>query len=143
MLTTVSAVVFIALVIAVVAGLFEHPYAGLVVFVVVPGFFVLGLLLIPLGMWLEARRLQHHPEATRDWPVFDLRKPTTRRTVLAVIALTAVNIVIVLLAAQGRDALHGFAGILRAGVSSADAPAVHRLAGRAALGSHVHPVSCW
>jgi len=101
LLTTVSAVVFIALVIAAVAGLFENPYAGLVVYVVVPGLFLLGLLLIPLGMWLEARRLRHHPEATRDWPVFDLRKPTTRRTVLAVVALTAVNIVIVSLAAKG------------------------------------------
>jgi len=101
LLATVSAVVFIALVIAVAAGLFEHPYAGLVVFVAVPGLFVLGLLLIPFGMWLEGRRLQHHPEATRDWPVFDLRNPTTRRTVLAVIALTAVNIVIILLAAKG------------------------------------------
>ena len=79
-LTTVSAVVFIALVIAVAFGLFEHPYAGLVVFVVVPALFVLGLLLIPLGMWLEARRLRRHPEATRDWPVFDLRNRTTRRT---------------------------------------------------------------
>ncbi len=101
LLTTVSAVVFIALVIAVAFGLFEHPYAGLVVFVVIPALFVLGLLLIPLGMWLEARRLQHHPEATRDWPVVDLRTPATRRTVLAVIALTAVNIVIVALAAKG------------------------------------------
>jgi nitrate/TMAO reductase-like tetraheme cytochrome c subunit len=101
LLTTVSAVVFIALVLAVVFGLFQHPYAGLVVFVVVPGLLVLGLLLIPLGMWLEARRLQHHPEAPREWPVFDLRRPTTRRTILAVIALTAVNIVIVSLAAKG------------------------------------------
>jgi hypothetical protein len=57
LLTTVSAVVFIALVIAVLFGLFQHPYAGLVVFVVVPGLFVLGLLLIPFGKWLEARRL--------------------------------------------------------------------------------------
>ena len=56
LITTVSAVVFIALVIAVVAGLFDNPYAGLVVFVAIPGLFVLGLLLIPLGMWLEARR---------------------------------------------------------------------------------------
>jgi nitrate/TMAO reductase-like tetraheme cytochrome c subunit len=101
LLTTVSAVVFMALVIAVVAGLFQNPYAGLVVFVVVPGLFVLGLLLIPFGKSLELRRLRRHPEATRDWPVFDLRQPTTRRTVLAVIALTAINVVIVLLAAKG------------------------------------------
>lgn len=100
-LTTVSAVLFIALVIATFAGFFEHPYAGLVVFVAIPALFVLGLLLIPFGMWLEARRLRHHPDVARDWPVFDLRQASTRRTVLAIIALTTVNIVIVSLAAQG------------------------------------------
>jgi nitrate/TMAO reductase-like tetraheme cytochrome c subunit len=100
-LTTVTAVTFIALVIAALAGLFQNPYAGLVVFVVVPGLFVLGLLLIPLGMWLESRRLQHHPDAARDWPVVDLRKPATRRTALAIAALTAVNLIIILLAGKG------------------------------------------
>ena len=103
-LTTVSAVVFMALVVAVLFGLFDHPYAGLVVFVLVPAFFVLGLLLIPLGMWLEVRRLRNYPDAIRAWPVLDLRQPHTRRTILAVIALTAVNIVIVSLA--GKGAIH-------------------------------------
>lgn len=101
LLTTVTAVVFIALIIAAVAGLFQNPYAGLVIFVVIPGLFVLGLLLIPLGMWLEGRRLHRHPEATRHWPIIDLRQTRTRATVLAVIALTAVNIVIIFLAGKG------------------------------------------
>ena len=55
LITTAAAVVFIALVIAMFAGLFDNPYAGLVVFVAIPAVFVLGLLLIPLGMWLEGR----------------------------------------------------------------------------------------
>ena len=101
LLATVSAVAFITLVAAVLAGLFENPYAGLVVFVFVPALFVLGLLLIPLGMWLEWRSLRHDPAATRDWPVIDLRKPTARHWTLLVVALTAVNVIIVLLAAQG------------------------------------------
>ena len=58
LVTTVSAVIFIALVVAVLSGLFDHPYEGLLVFVLVPALFVLGLLLIPWGMWLEWRRLQ-------------------------------------------------------------------------------------
>jgi nitrate/TMAO reductase-like tetraheme cytochrome c subunit len=104
LLTTVSAVVFVGLVLAALAGLFQNPYAGLVVFVIVPALFVFGLLLIPLGMWLEWRRLRRDPSATRDWPVIDLRKPSVRRTVLAVLALTTVNVVIILLA--GKGAMH-------------------------------------
>ena len=74
-IATVAAVVFIALAIAVVVGLLDNPYAGLVVFIVVPALFVLGLLLIPLGMWLQRRKLQRHPEAVAEWSVIDFRKP--------------------------------------------------------------------
>ena len=104
LLTTASAVVFIALLIAELVGLFDNPYAGLVVFVVIPAFFVLGLLLIPLGMWLEHRRLKAHPDAVREWVVIDFRNPATRRRAVMFTALTAVNIVIVLLA--GYQSLH-------------------------------------
>jgi hypothetical protein len=101
LVTTVSAVIFIALVVAILGGLFDHPYAGLVVFVLVPALFVLGLLLIPLGMWLEWRRLQRQPDAVRDWPIIDLRSPATRRWALLVAVLTTVNVLIVTLAAKG------------------------------------------
>ena len=33
-----------------------HPYIGLLVFLILPGVFVLGLLLIPLGIWLRRRK---------------------------------------------------------------------------------------
>ena len=39
------------------AGLLPNPYAGLVVFVALPALFLAGLLLIPLGIRLERRRL--------------------------------------------------------------------------------------
>ena len=35
-----------------------HPYIGLLVFLILPGIFVLGLLLIPLGIWLRRRSLR-------------------------------------------------------------------------------------
>jgi hypothetical protein len=102
LITTASAVVFIALTIAILTGLFEHnPYAGLVIFVAIPAIFLLGLLLIPLGMWLEQRRLQLRPDETADWPVFDFRRASVRRTALAITALTAANVVIILLAGYG------------------------------------------
>src|SRR6185295_2348936 len=101
LLTTASAVVFLVLLIAELAGLFNNPYAGLVVFVGLPALVVLGLLLIPLGMWLEHRRLVRHPGTTRDWFVFDFRKPETRLRALIVLGLTAVNLAIFLLAGYG------------------------------------------
>ena len=71
-ITTVAAVLFITLLLAAVAGMLTNPYAGLVVLVGIPALFVLGLLLIPLGV-----RRQHgavaHPGAVVDWPVVDLR----------------------------------------------------------------------
>jgi hypothetical protein len=100
LIATVAAVAFVALVIAALAGLFENPYAGLVVFVVVPAFLVLGLLLIPIGMRLQKRKLLRDPGAA-DWPVIDFRLARVRKATLLVVALTAVNVVILLLAGYG------------------------------------------
>ena len=100
LITTAAAVVFIALVIAALLGLFQNPYAGLVVFIAIPALFVIGLLLIPAGMWLQNRKLQRDP-ASGDWPVLDFGSTSVRRTALAVTALTAANIVILLLAGYG------------------------------------------
>src|SRR5262245_63137594 len=79
LITTASAVVFIALLIAELLGLFENPYSGLVVFIALPAVFLFGLLLIPLGMWLERRKLERDPSAAAGWPVIDLGQPHVRR----------------------------------------------------------------
>jgi len=99
--TTASAVVFVTLVIAELLGMLTNPYAGLVVFVAIPAVFVMGLLLIPAGMWLQSKKLALHPEATAEWPVIDLRQRHVRRTALVVTILTAINVVIILLAGYG------------------------------------------
>ena len=99
--TTASAVVFITLVIAMMAGMLTNPYAGLVVFIGIPAVFVMGILLIPAGMWLERRKQLRDPTAGAEWPVVDFRRAEVRRTALILTGLTAVNIVIVLLAGYG------------------------------------------
>ena len=43
--STVAAVVFVALLIAVAVGLFQNPYAGIVVVIALPAIFVFGVLL--------------------------------------------------------------------------------------------------
>jgi hypothetical protein len=100
-LATASGVGFVALAIASLLGLFNNPYAGLVVFVVVPAVFVLGLLLIPLGVARLRRAQRLDPSKTDDWPVIDLRVRRVRLTALVVTALTAVNAVIILVAGYG------------------------------------------
>jgi hypothetical protein len=101
LITTASAVVFIALTIAVFAGMFANPYAGLVVFIAIPAIFVAGLVMIPAGMWLQRKKLERHPDAPAGWPVFDFHERRVRHIALAVVALTAVNGVIILLAGYG------------------------------------------
>ena len=101
LIATVAAGVFGALLIAGLAGWLNNPYAGLVVFVAIPALFVLGLLLIPLGMWLRARQLRRHPDQALDWPVLDFRLPKVRRATLLIAGLTAVNLMILLLAGYG------------------------------------------
>src|SRR5262245_65653470 len=81
--------------------MFTNPYAGLVVFVAIPAIFVLGLLLVPIGVRLERQRLRNDPNTVVDWPILDFRRPEVRRNALLITALTAVNVVIILLAGYG------------------------------------------
>jgi nitrate/TMAO reductase-like tetraheme cytochrome c subunit len=99
-IATAMAIVFIILLILELAGFLVNPYVGLVIFVAVPTIFIIGLLLIPIGVRRSARRRRLHPEVD-EWPVIDLRNPRLRRTLAIVLVLTIVNVVIVSLAAYG------------------------------------------
>ena len=99
-LTTVTAVVFIIVLLADLFGLHTNPYVGILFFLVLPALFVLGLLLIPLGAWIERRRrAAGKPPASIDWPRIDLNNQKHRTIALIVFCLTLVNIVLVSLGA--------------------------------------------
>jgi hypothetical protein len=99
-LTTISAVVFVIVLLADLFGLHSNPYWGILFFLILPALFVLGLLLIPLGAWVERRRrAAGKPPASIEWPRIDLNDPVHRRVALVVFCLTMANIVIVSLAA--------------------------------------------
>jgi nitrate/TMAO reductase-like tetraheme cytochrome c subunit len=99
MLTTVSAALFLAVFIADLFGLHANPYLGIVFFLVLPGLFVAGLLLIPAGMLWKKRRIAKGLTVRKEWPRLDLNDRVQRRTVVAVLVLSLVNVVIVSLAA--------------------------------------------
>ena len=63
-------------------GAWAGPYVGLVTTIVVPALFVLGLLLVPAGLFLYRRRLAERVAAMTDRPMHLAR---------AVVVLTAVN----------------------------------------------------
>src|SRR5579863_6042740 len=72
-----------------------HPYIGLLVFLILPGVFVLGLLLIPLGIWLRRQSLRKAGTLPGTYPAIDLGLPVVRRTLEWVTLATVLNLLIV------------------------------------------------
>jgi hypothetical protein len=72
-----------------------HPYIGLLVFLILPGIFVLGLLLIPIGIWLRRRSLRASGHLPATYPAIDLGLPIVRRTLEWVALATVVNLLII------------------------------------------------
>ncbi|HEY7501460.1 MAG TPA: NapC/NirT family cytochrome c [Vicinamibacterales bacterium] len=100
--TTVAALLFFALLLLEALGVFTSPYFGLLLFVTIPAAFVVGLLLIPVGVRLDARRRRRFPGAPpADWPVLDLTIPRQRRIIGGVLLLTVVNLVLLSMASVG------------------------------------------
>jgi len=98
LIATLGAVLFLTVFLADLFGLHANPYIGIVFFLILPGLFLFGLALIPIGAWLERRRLRHGRPALQ-WPRIDLNDPAQRRTAVAFVALTLANFIIVSLAA--------------------------------------------
>lgn len=98
-LTTVSAVMFLVVFVAELLGMHTNPYIGIVFFLVLPGLFVAGLLLIPAGVWLMRRRERRGRPEGIEWPVVDLNVSHTRFLAMAIAGATLVNIVVLSLAA--------------------------------------------
>ena len=97
-IVTFSAAFFLFVFLLDLFGMHTNPYVGIVFFLILPGFFIVGLVLIPLGLYLDRRRRQRGLPV-RTWPRIDLNDPVQRRGVLLLGVLTIVNVLIVSLAA--------------------------------------------
>jgi hypothetical protein len=103
-LTTISALLFVLLWILDAAHLIRNPYIGLFAFIALPVLFLLGLLLMPLGVWVARRRVRRGISARPLWPSLDLNEPSARRLALLLLLATVVNVVILMWA--GIAAVH-------------------------------------
>ena len=100
-LAAVSGAIILGLAVLAIAGFVGSPYIGIFAFLVLPGVFVLGLLLIPLGSWMERRKARLAAERGEEippLPVVDLNDRTTRGRVIIFAVLTGLNVLILALA---------------------------------------------
>jgi len=71
-----------------------HPYVGILIFLILPGLFVFGLMLIPLGILLRRKKLRAEGELPIAYPEIDLRVPMVRSGLLFIGVATVLNILI-------------------------------------------------
>ena len=71
-----------------------HPYVGIVLFMLLPMFFILGLLLIPCGILLERRRLRRLGLLPELSPKVDLTSPKIRKVLMFIGLATLANIIL-------------------------------------------------
>jgi nitrate/TMAO reductase-like tetraheme cytochrome c subunit len=71
-----------------------HPYVGILLFLILPGVFLLGLLQIPAGILLRRRKLRAAGELPMMYPAIDLGAPLVRHGLLFIGVATLLNVLI-------------------------------------------------
>jgi hypothetical protein len=71
-----------------------HPYVGILLFLILPGVFILGLLLIPIGIFFRRRKLLAEDGLPSIYPAIDLKSSMVRHSVIFVGLATFLNVLI-------------------------------------------------
>ncbi|MFC2172406.1 NapC/NirT family cytochrome c [Acidobacteriota bacterium] len=93
--TTTFAVILVVVFLADFIGFHPGPYAGIIIYMIVPTGFVVSLIMIPLGGWFALRKDLKEEPGERRFPVIDLNKRGTLQALTTVIVLTIVNVFII------------------------------------------------
>ncbi len=93
-LATLASISFLAIIALDVAGVLIGNYAGIISYLILPGIFVFGLVLIPIGLRLQRKKDQKTGQPSR-FPVLDFNDPRLRSVALLIFVLTVVNLMIV------------------------------------------------
>jgi NapC/NirT cytochrome c family, N-terminal region len=94
-LTTSSALTLLTFwVLLIIQGGRVHPYTGIVFFLILPGVFVAGLVLMPLGVVWRRYNLRKQGVLPTVYPKIDLRQPLLRRAAGLVAGLSFLNVAI-------------------------------------------------
>ena len=71
-----------------------HPYIGILIFLLLPGVFLLGLILMPVGILFRRRKLIAAGELPSIYPAIDLKTPMVRNGLMFVGLATVLNLMI-------------------------------------------------
>src|SRR5262249_15561095 len=93
-LAAVAAVNIIVLVVIDLFNSHPSPYVGIPAYMVAPGFLVLGLVLIPIGIAVERRRRLRDAGAAFQFARFDLNNPAHRNAAVFVLSFTVAFVLI-------------------------------------------------
>jgi len=96
-IATVAALTIIIFMVAELAGGFHNPYIGIFSYLVLPAIFVVGLVLIPIGMWRRRKLLLAEGQTAEEmsyYPRLDFNDPHLRRVGFVILTLTGLNAVI-------------------------------------------------
>lgn len=99
-LATASTILLFVLMGLSLSGSIDSAYLGIVTFLILPGFFISGLLIIPVGAWWERRRKRRCGEEGKDatvtaFPIWDFNDPKVRGVAEIVMVLTVINLLII------------------------------------------------
>jgi nitrate/TMAO reductase-like tetraheme cytochrome c subunit len=96
-LTTASAMILIGFWFVGVLGHggSKNPYVGIIVDLILPAIFILGLILIPIGIYFRRRHLVATGAVPAAYPEIDLNSPAFRHGINVVAIATFINFVIV------------------------------------------------
>ena len=95
MLAAVSAFLIVSCMAVGLLGIADSPYIGIMAFMILPGVFVGGLLLVPLGALWDLKFGSHGRVPETPFPILDLNNAHTRHVVATVVILTAFNLLII------------------------------------------------
>ena len=91
-LTTTSGITLVIAFASLLLGFQPSPYGGILVYMILPAIFAIGLVLIPMGIWRDYRRKGRLGELPTIYPHVDLSHRGVRSTVMFVGIMTAINV---------------------------------------------------
>lgn len=105
-LITISFFTTVSLIALTFSGFIDSPYIGILAFIIFPTVFAMGLVILPIGLWVERKR--HRAAGTvkegAPLPRLDLNDPKVRRTAWLVVLLTFINVAVI--SAASYESVH-------------------------------------
>ena len=94
-ITTSSALTLIGFwFVSLVSGGAIHPYTGVIFLLILPGLFVIGLVMMPIGALWKRHQIARAGQKNQPYPQIDLSQPFLRQAIASVAGLTFANVAI-------------------------------------------------